>query len=420
MAVTGKPRRWWTTPNGRIVRLALVLAALAVVLFAVVPFLLTASRSGSSGREQEMADVRSSVITLVAAVGGVLTLLSAVQSYALSQVASLSGRFQDAAKMMAESDAMARLGGIEAMAQLADEWPAERQRCIDMLCAHVRHAVADDAEGPKPVDHHEDTRRRVLDLIRASVADKARPSWQGHHFDLRGTCLHTFDLSHLKVSSVTFDFRGSTFVHSKDGEKQVDLTGSTLLDVELRFDEVTFERGAKLAFDDVHLRASTVRFAEATLENADASFAGATLEGGSVSFEGAKIGDGSVTFRGATIGGDLTFANTTLDRYRGEGLIDFDDTSIRTVVSFDGAEVTRAVTFRGADLRGADGQPGGLSVHTQQPPSPRFDLAGAQVEGAILICAVPDKPIEFDLSAAVGDPVLRTPTADGARSGGNR
>lgn len=400
----GGDRSWSTTV---IVLASLGVVVAAVLVFWAIPVLLTRHPAvHGAERHTAMGEVRTALLTMLGASGAVVGIAYTARSYRLSQVAHLTGRFQDAAKLMAESDHMAKLGGIEAMAQLADEWPDERQRCIDMLCAHIRHAVTVDGERPDPMDHEADTRRRVIELIRDSVVDGSSKSWQGCHFDLRRTILGGFDLKDLAISSVSFDFSGSTFVPGDD-HALVDLSGSTLRDVVLRFDEAKFRPGAGVDLRGTTLRSSTVSFEQAQANNGVVSFASSTIDAGSsVSLARLTANDGTITFADATVDGTLTFEGADLSEDVGTGAVSFDRAAIATVVSFDRGAIDRRVTFRDADLRR-----GGISACTREPPAVRIVLDGARCEGATLICEEPGRPIEFDLGAAVGTPAIVAPAA---------
>lgn len=387
--------------------------AAAVLVFWTIPALLTRHPAvHGAERHAAMGEVRTALLTMLGASGAVAGIAYTARSYRLSQVAHLTGRFQDAAKLMADPDHMAKLGGIEAMAQLADEWSDERQRCIDMLCAHIRHAVTADGERPDPMDHEADTRRRVIELIRDSVVDGSAKSWQGCHFDLRRTILGGFDLTNLSISSVSFDFSGSTFVPGDD-HALVDLSGSTLRDVTLRFDEAVVRSGAGVGLRGATLRSSTVGFAGAQLNDGVVSFAAASIDAGStVSFAGATVNDGTITFEDATIDGSVSFDRADLNEDLGTGAVSFDRAEVGTTISFDRGAIDRRVSFLGADLRR-----GGISACTREPPAVRIALDGARCEGATFVCHEPERPIELDLGGAVGRPNLVAPAPEVGGSG---
>src|SRR5262245_30899342 len=49
---------------------------------------------------------------------------------------TLNGRFATAAAQLGDGQPAVRLAGVHAMAGLADDWPENRQTCVDILCAY--------------------------------------------------------------------------------------------------------------------------------------------------------------------------------------------------------------------------------------------------------------------------------------------
>ena len=47
----------------------------------------------------------------------------------------LNERFTAIAGQLGDAQAAVRLAGVHAMAGLADDWPENRQTCVDVLCA---------------------------------------------------------------------------------------------------------------------------------------------------------------------------------------------------------------------------------------------------------------------------------------------
>lgn len=50
----------------------------------------------------------------------------------------LNERFTTAAGQLGDGQPAVRLAGVYAMAGLADDWPQQRQTCVDVLCAYLR------------------------------------------------------------------------------------------------------------------------------------------------------------------------------------------------------------------------------------------------------------------------------------------
>src|SRR5947207_4571217 len=67
---------------------------------------------------------------------------------------TLNGRFATAAGQLgSDKPAAVRLAGVYAMAGLADDWPENRQTCVDVLCGYLRMPYepdpGQDATGPE-------------------------------------------------------------------------------------------------------------------------------------------------------------------------------------------------------------------------------------------------------------------------------
>ena len=94
---------------------------------------------------------------------------------------ALAKRYQEAATQLGHDKAAVRLAGLYAMARLADDWPEQRQSCVDVLCAYLRmpthHETTQVAEGEKQV------RIAILRLI-GDHLDASRPiNWCDCDFD---------------------------------------------------------------------------------------------------------------------------------------------------------------------------------------------------------------------------------------------
>ncbi|HSU34374.1 MAG TPA: hypothetical protein VLJ88_01815 [Propionibacteriaceae bacterium] len=94
---------------------------------------------------------------------------------------ALAKRYQDAAIQLGSDKAAVTLAGAYAMARLADDWPEQRQSCVDVLCSYLRmpthHETRQAAEGEKHV------RITILRLIGEHL-DARRPiNWCDCDFD---------------------------------------------------------------------------------------------------------------------------------------------------------------------------------------------------------------------------------------------
>ncbi|MFJ2722934.1 pentapeptide repeat-containing protein [Streptomyces sp. NPDC087437] len=239
-------------------------------------------------------------------------------------------RSTTAVSQLGEESAAVRLGGVHALAGLADDAPTRdlRQTCIDVLCAYLRlpyTAEADLPTGDAAARHAylalREVRHTVIRLIRdhLRLAPKHPHSWQGHDFDLTDVAFDggdfsgaTFSGGRVSFSRATFsegnvDFRGATFSGGN-----VDFRGATVSDGFVDFGGATFS-------------GATVDFALAVFSGGKVGFSGATFSGGKVDFDGATFSGGEILFGGATFSGatvrfdGATFSSGTVDFRRAAG-----------------------------------------------------------------------------------------------------
>ncbi|AWB92148.1 hypothetical protein C3E78_08020 [Aeromicrobium chenweiae] len=116
----------------------------------------------------------------------------------------LAKRYQDAAAQIGHDKAAVRLAGVYALARLADDWPDQRQTCVDVLCAYLRMRpmMMDHHEGEYPVvvpdDGDEQVRRTVSDLISNRVRGEDA-LWADCDFNLTYACLLDFRLRDANI-----------------------------------------------------------------------------------------------------------------------------------------------------------------------------------------------------------------------------
>lgn len=147
----------------------------------------------------------------------------------------LQSRFTTSASQLADSSATIRLAGVYSLASLADDWAdsgedAERQVCIDLLCAYLRTPpvnVTQSAPGaainirPPTADElrEAEVRNTIVRTIRQRTLmdpeTETNGPWQGCKFDLSRA-----ELPHIGWSNCRFngrlDFTNTTFADGAD------------------------------------------------------------------------------------------------------------------------------------------------------------------------------------------------------------
>lgn len=282
-------------------------------------------------------------------------------------LADLRLRYVTAAEQLGNESSAVRIAGANALAALALEWGdlAQRQTCVDVLCAYLR----------MPPARHQLTsqrlvvsRRAVLPKSRSSVVDpndrQVRLTIQrllrthlsyssGRHWGLVD-----IDLSGAELED--FDMAGAVFLGSAVFVGTV-FSGRTRF-VEARFEgKTTFYRAAftgHAGFNQAHFVRQIVNFNEAGFSDG-------------VTFHRTFFDDGAVFYFTVFGGGHATFSKATFDGPR----VDFHDARFSCEwTGFDGAIfLAERVSFSRSTFSG-------LSVSFDDPqlmlgPIPRDEIA---------------------------------------------
>ncbi|WP_331723197.1 pentapeptide repeat-containing protein (plasmid) [Streptomyces sp. NBC_00111] len=234
-------------------------------------------------------------------------------------------RFSQAVDKLGSDSPAVRLGGVHALAGLADDAPTQdlRQTCIDVLCAYLRLPFPADPgdlsdplpDGTSPTaerrDAHQDKKdryralREVRHTILRLIGDHYRipkdagRSWQGCNLDLTGVTIDgrmDFNGAVFSGGTVSFDnarFSGGTvsFQSARFSGSDVSFMGATFAGSDVYFTGATFA-GGTVPFSGV------VTFTAAMFSCGTVSFTSVTFSSGLVSFVGAKSTGGTVSFMG--------------------------------------------------------------------------------------------------------------------------
>lgn len=130
----------------------------------------------------------------------------------VDQERELRSRYVSAGEQIGSPSAAVRLAGVNAMAQLADDWTAQRQACVDVLCAYLRLPQQINSLGDPDVADGE-VRRTVQKLIgegfRRKKGTEDVNKWPGIDLDLRGAVLADCRMPVMVVK--VGNFRGAQF-----------------------------------------------------------------------------------------------------------------------------------------------------------------------------------------------------------------
>lgn len=246
-------------------------------------------------------------------------------------------RFTTAVSQLGEESAAVRLGGVHALAGLADDAPTRdlRQTCIDVLCAYLRlpytaeaDLPADDAEARNAYRALQEVRHTVVRLIRdhLRLPSDHPHCWRGHDLDFTGAQfsggLVDFTGAHFsgrvaftgaQFSGCTVDFIGAEFSHSV-----MDFEGAQFSGGRIDFTASVFS-GGMVVFTDSALSVNRVCFSGAAFSNSsqlafrNTAFSGCRVDFigahffryGYVAFDSAEFSDSTVDIGGADFFGGL-------------------------------------------------------------------------------------------------------------------
>ncbi|NWF31372.1 pentapeptide repeat-containing protein, partial [Streptomyces sp. PKU-EA00015] len=197
------------------VGIVLVLAFTTAILVAASVFYAGWDVLGARGLKPErridsktLFDLVKLSFGVVAGAGALVALVMAYRRQRVDEDGALrdatrlhTERFTTAVSQLGDESAAVRLGGVHALAGLADDAPTRelRQTCIDVLCAYLRlpytaeaDLPADDAEARHAYLSLREVRHTVIRLIRdhLRLPFKHHHTWQGHAFDFTDV---TFD-----------------------------------------------------------------------------------------------------------------------------------------------------------------------------------------------------------------------------------
>ena len=270
---------------------------------------------------QTLFDLVKLSFGVVAGAGALVALIVAYRRQRVDEDGALreatrlhTERFTTAVSLLGEDSAAVRLGGVHALAGLADDAPTRdlRQTCIDVLCAYLRlpYTAETDLPPDDPEARHtylavREVRHTVIRLIRdhLRLPPQHPHSWQGHDLDFTSVVFDGADLSNAHFTGGTVSFNGAAFSGGTVSFDGAEFSGSTV-----SFNGAAFS-GGTVDFDGAEFSGSTVGFNHAEFSGGTVSFNHAVFSGGAVDFGGAVFSGGAVGFDYAVISGGAVVFN---------------------------------------------------------------------------------------------------------------
>jgi hypothetical protein len=249
-----------------------------------LPLLLTRSQTISLTRAEALKaqnDVRSTLVTLGAALVAGLGLTFTGRTYLLNLSGQITDRYSKAVGQLADENIAVRVGSIYALERIARDSIGDRRTITDVLCTFVRtnSHVSMDASPKNPVDDAMELSTKADIQAAITVLGREPISLCGAVVDLRYTDLRGLDLSYAQLSGAWL--RGCQLGGAE--ARAADLRGAWLSEADLT--EANLESSQLLW---ARLRGATLNGAVlrgARLEGAildDAPFQGSWLAGAQV------------------------------------------------------------------------------------------------------------------------------------------
>ncbi|MFB7825326.1 pentapeptide repeat-containing protein, partial [Streptomyces hydrogenans] len=249
-------------------------------------------------------------------------------------------RFSQAVDKLGSDSPAVRLGGVHALAGLADDAPDDnlRQTCIDVLCAYLRLPHTPDPGTAELENHHlylalREVRHTILRLIDDHYRrpEGTHHSWQGCDLDLTGVTIDcNMDFSHARFTRSRVSFSGATFSDCMVDFSNAKFSGGTVSFSDARFSGcmvdfgyTTFSGGMVLFADATFSSDCTVTFSGTDISSGSVYFGRATISGSAIYFGNAAISSGTVDFNDATFSSDCTVGFN--DAAISGGTVDFRD-----------------------------------------------------------------------------------------------
>jgi uncharacterized protein YjbI with pentapeptide repeats len=326
-----EPPRLWRIGYALAAGFAAAVAGLAVLWFAARAVLgyphLVHSKAISY---HDTVGVAQLVFASVAGAGALVALVVAYRRQRVTEVSSghdrarvLNERFTAITTQLGDDQPAVRLAGVHAMAGLADDWPENRQTCVDVLCACLR--IPDEPPPGKDADSsrklayraNREVRRTIIQVITAHLRDDAQTSWQECDLDFAGVVFDGGDFKRARFTKGKVSFSRACFSSGRVSFQDAVFGGS-----HVSFLEAKFYSPSRVSFRNAQFISGDVGFTGAEFSGGQIYFPDARFSGGEVSFKRAKFTKGGVSFRRVKFAkGELRFEGA---QFSG-GKVDFDN-----------------------------------------------------------------------------------------------
>lgn len=371
----GQPNdlRLWDIRAAITTGIAAAIAGLAILT--LIAWLLLHQPGLPDAKSISLHDSISVLQLVFASVAGAGALVGLIVAYRRQKVAEADSahdrtrvyneRFTTIATQLGEDKPAVRLAGIHALAGLADDWEANRQTCINVLCAYLRMPYEPDPGSEAPAAQQlafladREVRHTVIRVIAEHLQADAITPWHNQNFDFTGTIFDGGDFSDIVLSGGAVSFKNTRFGSGEVDFGGVQFCGST---VDFTFAEFS---GGDVNFSASRISDGVVSFGAAQFSSGEVNFIGVRFSGGSISFSNAQFTGGEVNFGGSQFAGGTAFfvgtqflgsaVNFTYTEFC-DCVVTFSDAEFSNgTVSFTKSQLfSGEVIFTGARFSGAD------------------------------------------------------------------
>jgi hypothetical protein len=399
------------------------------------------STSGSTGTVSPavLFDALKVALGALAGVGGVVALVVGYRKQRVNESQDVrdstrlaNERFAKASDQLGSEIAAIRLAGVYAMAALADDWPEQRQTCIDVLCAYIRMPYPlvnrpPELSPPERTDHgnqpwrlwldsefgesrnpHEERQVRltIQRVIKTHLQETVATNWFGYTFDFEGSVFEGAEFAGSSFIDCFANFNNCLF-YGESGFSECRFIGSRIsflnsvacdrLGFEYAYVEDSelilyfyFNKGCHLNLQGIHIRSGKVSALPDLRNGASLSLISSHLEGGEIEFHRLNLsgeGEPSLAFSRAaldgakvTVTGDKCESGTIwlngLTLNSGSLVLRGDSRFIDQILTFQGTEIS----MDGMGLNGGTLSVEHAAVDGSKWHIDNLDLGGGRVE----------------------------------------
>jgi uncharacterized protein YjbI with pentapeptide repeats len=239
--------------------------------------------SSSSLSTSDLLDILKVGLAVVGGLGAVVALAVGYRKQQVSEAAHVlatnqeqrertkffNERYAKAAEQLGHESFAVRLAGAYGMMSLADDWSAQRQNCIDVLCGYLRTPYKDDVS----------TERELRQVIISTLLNRTwRSTWQ----KTVGIDFRKIEFEDLDLSGRSFNAKFN-FEHAVFRGEYTNFSNSTFTG-EVRFHFATF-------------MAKYTNFSQMEARDARIEFHGATFTSRSIDFSMSRLNNSVIDLR---------------------------------------------------------------------------------------------------------------------------